>query len=189
VAPICATGVVVPIAAGVIGGERPAAIQVAGILAAIIGIIVVAGHPHAAASTQVRTALGLALASALAQGLFFWLMSPASRSGVPWAMAIARGVSVLALAAVLAIRRTSLRPALGLRNAWIIPIGAVLGSAGLALYGESTLHSGLAIASVLASLYPVVTVLCAYFLLGERIQGRQRLGLAAVFAGVVMMSA
>lgn len=188
VAPLSATGVVVPIAAGVIGGERPAAVQVAGLLAAIVGVFLVSGGSQRQASTRSRAALGLALLAALAGGLFFWMMSLASHGGVPWAMVIARGVAVLGLAAGLAMHRTSLRPALLSRNAWLIPIGAVLGAASFALYGESTLHSGLAIASVLGSLYPVVTVLCAYVLLGERIHGRQRLGIATVLVGIAVMS-
>jgi drug/metabolite transporter (DMT)-like permease len=188
VAPISATGVVVPIAAGVIGGERPAAVQVGGILAAIIGIVVVSGGPRAR-SFELSPALGLALVAALASGLFFWLMSLASHGGVPWAMVIGRGVAVLGLAAALAKRGAPLRPALTARNAWLIPIAAVLGSAGFGLYAESTLHTGLAIASVLGSLYPVVTVLCAYVVLGERVHGLQRLGIVTVFAGIVMMSA
>jgi len=42
---------------------------------------------------------------------------------------------------------------------------------------------------VLASLYPVVTVLLARIALGERVQLSQDVGIVATLAGVVMISA
>jgi drug/metabolite transporter (DMT)-like permease len=44
----------------------------------------------------------------------------------------------------------------------------------------------LAIASVLGSLYPVVTILLARFVLGERLRGLQRVGIALALAAVLM---
>ncbi len=189
VAPISATGVVIPIVVGLAGGERPNAVQVIGILAAITGIVLVSRQPRRRSSAQAHGGIALAMLSALGSGLFFWLMAPASHNGVPWAVVIARSVTVVALAVILAVRRESIRPALNLRTARIAPVAALLSLGGIALYAESTLYGGLAIVSVLGSLYPVATVMLAYLVLGERVYGIQRAGVAAVFAGVVMMSA
>jgi drug/metabolite transporter (DMT)-like permease len=44
----------------------------------------------------------------------------------------------------------------------------------------------LAVASVLGALYPVVTILLARVVLGERIRGLQRLGIALAMAAVLL---
>ncbi len=189
VAPISATGVVIPIVAGILGGERPSAVQVIGIVAAIVGIVFVCRQPRRRPPAQAHGGIALALLAAVGSGLFFWLMASASHNGVPWAVVISRVVAVVALAVILAIRRESIRPALNSRTARIAPFAALLGFGGIALYAESTVYGGLAIVSVLGSLYPAATVMLAYLVLGERLYGIQRAGIAAVFAGVVMMSA
>jgi drug/metabolite transporter (DMT)-like permease len=189
VAPISATGVVIPIAAGLARGERPGAAQVLGIIAAIAGIALASRAPREHPSARAESGLGLALLAALGGGFFFWLMAPGSAHGVPWAMVISRTVPVLVLGAVLAVRRKSLRPALEARTARSVLIAGLLALVAIGLYAYATRHGQLAIVSVLGSLYPVVTVSLAYHVLGERVHGVQRVGIAAVLAGVVLMSA
>jgi drug/metabolite transporter (DMT)-like permease len=188
VAPISATGVVVPIVAGIAGGERPGAAQAVGIVAVIAGIVLAARPPRKHRSVPGESGLGLALLAALGAGLFFWLMAPASRHGVPWALLIARTIPALILAIAVGIRRASLRPALHAPAARAILASALLSFTSIAFYAFATLHAQLAIVSVLASLYPVVTVLLAYRVLGERVHRAQQLGITAVLAGVVLLS-
>ncbi len=188
VAPISATGVIVPIIAGVAGGERPGAPQAVGIVAAIIGVVFASRAPREHRRKAVESGFGLALLAALGSGLMLWLMAPASRHGVPWALLIARAVPAIILAAAVSIRRASLRPAFESRNAWITVASALLGFSGIGLYALATLHGQLVIVSVLASMYPAVTMLLAYRVLGERLHGVQQLGIAAVLGGVVLLS-
>ena len=188
VAPISATGVVIPIAAGLARGERPGAAQVLGIVAAIGGIALASRPRREHPAAPAESGLGLALLAALGGGFFFWLMAPGSRHGVPWAMLIARMIPVLALGAALCIRRKSLRPALEARTARTILISALLSLVAVVLYAYATLHGQLAIVSVLGSLYPVVTVLLAYHVLGERVHRGQQVGITSVLVGVVLMS-
>lgn len=189
VAPISATGVAVPIVAGIGRGETPNAAQVVGIVAAIAGVILAArttGERRGAPSTS---GLGLALLAALGSGLFLWLMAPASRHGVPWAILFSRGVPAVALAGVVTRRRTSLRPILEPRMAASTISSATLTFCATAMYAFATLHGQLVVVSVLSSLYPAVTVMLAYRVLGERLEGLRRLGIAAVLVGVVLLSA
>ncbi len=188
VAPISATGVVLPIAVGLTAGEHAGAAQAAGIVAAIAGVVLAGRPPRERQAAGAESGLGLALLSALGVGLFLWLMAPASRHGVAWAVLISRLIPALLLTVVVAIRRTSLRSAFVPQTARVIVAAALLAFAGTALYALATRHSPLLIVSVLGSLYPVVTVLLAYRVLGERVHGAQRVGVVAVLIGVVLLS-
>jgi drug/metabolite transporter (DMT)-like permease len=170
VAPISATGVAIPVAAGILRGEHPSAAQIVGILTAVAGVVLVTlsrGQRRA----QSESGLGLALLAAVGTGLFMWLMAPASRHGVPWAMLISRAIPAVVLIAV------------------VIVAQAVLGVIASALYAFATLHGQLAIVSVLGSLYPVVTLLLAHRLLGERLDGVQQIGISVVLGGILLLSA
>lgn len=193
VAPISATGVVVPIVVGIARGERLGAVQIVGMLAAIVGIVLAARPPRErerapGLSAPGESGLGLALLAALGGGVSLWLMAPASRGGVAWAVLTGRAIPFFMLAAAIGIRRMSLRPALETRIARSVVSSSLLAFSAVALYGFATLQGPLAIVSVVASLYPVVTVLLAYRVLGERIHLAQQVGIATVLVGVVLMS-
>lgn len=57
------------------------------------------------------------------------------------------------------------------------------------LYGASARHGLISVVSVLGSLYPVVLVMLARFLLAERIARPQLAGVAVALAGVVLIAA
>ena len=59
----------------------------------------------------------------------------------------------------------------------------------LIVAAASSSHGLLSVVSVLASLYPVVTVLLARFALGERLERTQDVGVLVTLAGVVLISA
>jgi drug/metabolite transporter (DMT)-like permease len=189
VAPVSATGVAVPVVAGIAQGNHPGGAQLAGIVVAIAGIMLVSRSTSEPAATARESGLMLALISAVGVGVFFWLMASASRHDVPWALMIARAVPVVGFAAVLRIRGTPLHPVIGRQAAPATVAAALLGFASMTMYAFATRHGQLAIVSVLASLFPAVTVLLAYFVLDERIQRIQQLGVVIVLAAVVMMAA
>jgi drug/metabolite transporter (DMT)-like permease len=116
-------------------------------------------------------------------------MAPASRQGAPWAMLSSRVVPALVLTIVITVRRTPVHRALDWRAAAAILAQAVLAFGASTLYALATQHGQLSIVSVLGSLYPVVTVLLAYHVLGERVHRTQQLGIVAVLVGIVLMSA
>ena len=188
VAPISATGVAIPVAAGILRGEHPNAAQIVGMLAAIAGVVLVT-RSRDQQQTRSESGLGLALLAAVGTGLFMWLMAPASRHGVPWAILTSRAIPAMVLIAAVIVRRPSLRPALRSAVASRIVAQALLGLVASVLYAFATRHGQLAIVSVLGSLYPAVTLLLAHRLLGERLDGVQQAGIAAVLGGILLLSA
>ena len=58
-----------------------------------------------------------------------------------------------------------------------------------ALFAFASGHGLLSLVSVLGSLYPVVTVLLAHVLLGERLTRAQRAGVLVALAGVAAIAA
>ena len=65
----------------------------------------------------------------------------------------------------------------------------VLLIAGTLLYVLATEHGAVSVASVCASLNPVVTVTLSLALLGERVTRTQAVGIAAAIGGVALIAA
>jgi len=77
-------------------------------------------------------------------------------------------------------------PDTGNRFVAFVGIGDTLGNA---LFAASSHHGLVSVTSVLASLYPIVTVVLARFVLRERVDRSQQLGIAGTLAGVALLSA
>ena len=189
VAPIAATGVCVPIAVGIAGGERPAAIQLAGILAAIVGVVLASRETASGsdAGSAARASIALALVAALGFGGFAVGLRSSARADVLWALVAARGAGVATIAAAYAARRPAPEDA----PLMIMPLAAMglLDLLANGLYALATRHGLLSVVAVAASLYPLVTVILARALLGERVRRIQELGIVAAMAGVALIAA
>jgi drug/metabolite transporter (DMT)-like permease len=190
VAPIAAMGVVVPVAAGLIQGETPAAIQFLGLPLAIIGVVVLSYEEdeRAEQTSVARRSIVLALLSALGFGLFFTLLDAASTVDDPaWAVVSARaGGAAVALAAVAAVR-PDLRGIPG-----SLPILLVVGALDIAantLFAIASTMGVLPVVAVGGSMYPAFTIVLAHLVLGERLILPQRIGVAMALAGVVLIAA
>lgn len=194
VAPISATGAAVPVLVGLTEGERPAALQIAGMAAALIGVILAsrecepaedAGDEHRAAG---RAAIGLALVAAVGFGTFFVGIDRASATAeVPWVIVISRSCSlVLVLIAALVARPQLPRDAGSVGGLAIIGL-LDLGANGL--FAIATTEGLLSVVAVLGSLYPAVTVVLARFVLSEQVSRTQGLGIGLTLLGVVAISA
>ncbi len=189
VAPVSATGAAVPVLVGLAQGERPGALQVAGMALALVGIVLASREPgEADAKHASRAAVGLALVAAAGFGTFFVGIDRAAESAaVLWVIVVSRSCGLLVIGAAALVRRPGL-PRDG--RAWgvLLAIGALdLGAN--ALYAYATTKGLLSIVAVLGSLYPVVTVVLARFVLAERVTRPQEAGVLATLAGVVAISA
>jgi drug/metabolite transporter (DMT)-like permease len=188
VSPVVACGAVVPFAISLASGERPSGLAVAGAVVALGGAVLASVEERRSESRDRTRAIALALVAAVALGLFVYFLGLGSRDGDALSTLFGARVGSLSLLVLLASAR---RAPVTVPAGWLGAVAAV-GLADVtanALFALASTHGLLALVSVLGSLYPVVTVVLAHVLLGERLTRRQRLGVVAALAGVAVVSA
>lgn len=184
VSPIAALGAVVPVLLAVAGGERPGALQVAGIVVALLGAAAASG-PELRGGAGVRPVL-LAVVAAVAFGLALYLIGRGAETSTLMTLVGMRATSVTGFVVAALVLRTLG----GLRPSDAGPLAVVgLADAGANLaFGVASTLGLLSVTAVLGSLYPVATVLLARGVLHERLGALQQAGVAAALGGVVLIS-
>jgi drug/metabolite transporter (DMT)-like permease len=200
-------GVGIPVAVGLAGGESVGTAQVAGMVLAISGLLLVSRRPppapapvpgaltsgpdHVEAATDDhharRRAIGLALLATIGFGLFLSALKPASEDGAAWAVFASR-VSLVLVLVVMAAREGVLSHTPARKVALLTGPGVLL-FAGTLSYAAATRRGDLSIVSVLSSLFTIVTVTLAVTLDHERLPRVAWAGVVAAIAGVVLLSA
>lgn len=186
VAPIAGISAVVPVTFGIVTGERPSAWQLLGIAAALGGVFLASREPGRG-GPKIAAGVGLALLAAIGFGGYFPAMHAAGDADFWWASLIFRMTSTSVILATVAIRR----PALGIERVQI-PILALIGIGdmlGNLLFAAASTSGLVSVTSVLASLYPIVTVILARLVLNERVARAQEVGIVLTLAGVALISA
>ena len=184
VAPISSAAAVIPLTVGLASGERPGAIQMAGVALAVCGVVLASREGPTRATAAGAT---YGIAAALGFGLFFVGIDEASVDDALWPIFVMRLVSSALLTAAALATRTEVPT--GRRDlAQLVPIG-LLDTAANLLFALATREGLVSIVGVLGSLYPVVTVLLAYHVLGERLHPIQRVGAVGALAGAALISA
>jgi drug/metabolite transporter (DMT)-like permease len=186
VAPIAGISAVVPVTFGIVTGERPSSWQLLGIAAALGGVFLASREPGRG-GPKIAAGVGLALLAAVGFGGYFPAMHAAGDADFWWAALIFRMTSTSVILATVAIRR----PALGIERVQIpllalIGIGDMLGNL---LFAAASTSGLVSVTSVLASLYPIVTVILARLVLSERVARAQEAGIVLTLAGVALISA
>jgi drug/metabolite transporter (DMT)-like permease len=190
VAPISSTGALVPVVTGVASGDRPGGVQVAGMVAAVVGVVLASRESDEGRRVgDARRSVGLALVAAVGFGLFLTLLKPAADHSVPWALAFVRASSVTTIAVAAAARGYRVAQVLRPRALPAVALVGTLDTGANALYALATTKGLLSIVAVLGDLYPVSTILLARMVLGERVRRSQEAGILAVLAGVALIAA
>lgn len=185
VAPIAGISAVVPVAVGVASGDRPSAWQVAGIACALGGVFLASREPGRVGS-RFAAGVGLALLAALGFGGYFPPMHAAGNADFWWASLFFRLTSTSVILAAVLVQRPPLRvPRAQVPVLALIGTGDMLGNL---LFGAASTSGLVSITSVLASLYPIVTVVLARLVLGERVARSQEAGIGLTLAGVALIS-
>jgi drug/metabolite transporter (DMT)-like permease len=189
VAPLAAVmSAIVPVVGGVVLGERPSVLALAGVVLAVSAVVLVSAE-HGGLPT-VRSLRGPAVAGGLLAGagfgLLFVLLSRAAPDSGFWPLVGARVASLILLGFVALVSRRSLRPR-GAPAGLVVASGAGDMAANL-LFVLASRIGLLSIVGVLLALYPAATVLLAMVVLRERLHRVQVVGLALATAGVVLIA-
>jgi drug/metabolite transporter (DMT)-like permease len=186
VAPVAATGAVVPVVVGLARGEQPGLVQGLGMAVALLGVVLASG-PELSGGASLRP-LALAVVAALGFGTVMLLLAEGAEGpagSVVVAMLTFR-VAQVALVAPLALRGGT-----GGAGRRALPLLLLLAAADVSAntaFAFATRADLLSVVAVLGSLYPVVTVLLARQVYRERLQRVQGVGVAATLAGVALLA-
>jgi drug/metabolite transporter (DMT)-like permease len=184
VAPIAGVSAVIPVIFGIATGDSPSVLQVAGVVAALAGVGL-ASIEHQEGRRRVAAGVGLALLAACGFGFYFPWMHAAGKVDFWWASVVFRTTALLLVATAVTSRRIDVR--LSPRMAAIAIGAGIVDTAGNVCFAASSEHGLVSLTAVLASLYPIVTVLLAASILHERVAPLQRAGIALTLAGVVLI--
>jgi drug/metabolite transporter (DMT)-like permease len=215
VAPLAATGAVVPVLVDLVRGELPGVQAIVGVAVVGAGIVVTTlatgreqkeePAPPCRGALRLRrnrpagivrcppSSILLALLTAMLFGAFFVAVdrgSAAAGDGVLW---VTLGIQVGALPVTLLAALITSGPS-GLRiaeRAVLLPLGVVtaLNLAGDASLSYAVTGAELAVVSVVASLAPVVTTMLARALTAERLTRLQGVGVALAVTGTLVLAA
>ena len=163
-----------------------------GLALAVVAVIVVSvGHPDEDRTDLPTKAVVYAVVSGTAFALSIVALSLVGKSAGMAPLLMQRTLGIVTLGPVAlymlfgmpAARRTAVPG----RSTIAIALGAGLVDACATIALLAAIRSGpLAVASVLGGLYPVGTILLAHYLLGERMTGKERVGVAMALAAVVL---
>ena len=187
VVPLAAIAAGIPVIWGLAHGDNVSFLQEVGFVAALGGGLM-ASIERGGERARFASGTGWAILALVGFGFYFIPLHASATHDWLWPSFIFRATSVTLVWSAMLL--TKQRP-MGMR-----PHLVVLAAIGLLDTGGNTLfaaasssHGLLSVVSVLASLYPAVTVLLARFLLGERVERTQDIGVLVTLAGVVLISA
>jgi drug/metabolite transporter (DMT)-like permease len=190
VAPTSAVGAaVLPVLAGLAGGERPVTLVWIGLVLALPGIWLVSRQiPDATEFAAVsRGAFVDGLLGGLGFGVLFVTLGQIPESAGTLPLALNQLTGALVTVTVATVLRQTWQPSRGAAGCGIT--SGLLGVSGSLAFVEASHLADLGVVAVLASLYPAVTVLLARTLLSERLGAGQRLGLVFCSAAVGLIAA
>ena len=188
VAPLAATGVVVPLVVGLVQGGAPSPVALAGLVLATVATIAASasGRTDDDSPPPSRRPLLLAFVSGLGFGFVTVGIGEGAHSSVLMTLLVMRSTSsVVLLGVLLALRQ---RPRVSARDGGLLWLVGLMDAGANAVYGSAVRIGVFSVIVVLGSLYPAATVLLARQVHGERLQRLQVVGVLALLVAVPMIA-
>ncbi|OLS22738.1 MAG: hypothetical protein HeimC2_28860 [Candidatus Heimdallarchaeota archaeon LC_2] len=195
ISPISAiTAISLPVIFSIFINGIPSQLQIIGLTLAIISIVLLSigsrNNPDSELSKIINISYGLV--SGLGFGMFFIFVSQFKVNSVFWPLAILRFFSLVFLTILIifkfrnsSIRNLNKREIFKIELIAITGIGDTLANVFFTLAAQS---GRLDVASILASLFPIVTILLAFSIYKEKILSHQKLGILGTLISVFLLS-
>jgi drug/metabolite transporter (DMT)-like permease len=187
-APVSAlTATFLPVIVGSILEGFPGLTTFAGFALALVAIWLISQPDGGSKNLRLRLKdLALPLIAGVSFGFYLVLIHQGSQEAIFWPLVAARTGGVLTmLIYALVGRRQFLAPA----KAWpFFILNGILDVSGNGLYILSGQSGRMDVAAVLASLYPASTVLLAFFVLHEKINRPQFIGILTALGAIVLIT-
>ncbi len=197
VAPTVSLSVMVPVIVGFAQGDRPASVQVFGMVCAVGGIVLAAresdptdiegGEEPPSRRGWFGPGFGYALVAVLFVGLLVTFLGTAGQGSAPWAAFMVRATSVPLFVIAVFVARGHERAPTRRETATLIVVGGFDNLANV-MFALAAQTGMLALVAVLGSLYPVSTVILARGFLHERLSRLQWAGVVTAFVGVALIA-
>lgn len=190
VAPVAATVTsVAPVVLGLATGERPSPVAGAGIALAVLAAVLVSRVPQDRSTPEVSPSRSVATGVIAGVGLatLLVLLDRVDDAGVVWSVVTVKAAAAVFLVAVTVgvTRRGSGRV---LSGRWEVVTVGVLDAFSIGAYQWAVTNGLLAVVAVVASLYPVGTVILARVVLGERLGKLQTAGVLMAAGAVALLA-
>ncbi len=188
VSPITAVlAAALPVIVGMMRGDRLSAWQLLGIGVALAAVVLISLSTEPDGRFEFSTAgVREAIAAGLALGGFYIFLALAGKGSGLYPLLFARFGSVMLLLLITGALRRSALPAIA--SLPIVLLAGAIDMTANVLYVLAAYTGFLSIAAVLTSLYPASTVFLARVVLGERLAGVQKIGVALALAGVALIA-
>lgn len=186
VSPIAAMGALVPVTVGFAGGDHVTTLAAYGLVLMLVGVVLASGPELSGAAS--RLPVVLAIIAAVAFGLSLYFMNLGAGQDIIPALGAMRVASVGLLVAAWKAWPGGLSG--GTLVSRDIPLVLLIGVGDLGanmLFSFAAARGMVSVVSVLGSLYPVVTLIWARILLGERLRPIQLVGVVATVAGIALV--
>jgi drug/metabolite transporter (DMT)-like permease len=178
-------GAAVPVTWGVwLAGEELRPVQLLGVVAGLVAVVLVAYAPGAAERAYGRRGPLYALLAGSAFGLFFVVLDATPKDSGLWPLLGSRiGGTVL----LLGLLAAAPRPLPGRASIPLIALSGATDMLANLLFLLATRAGLLSLASLVTSLYPVVALVAARVLLAERLTRLQGVGVALALTATALL--